>query len=271
MSHWKHLIKDWLPPAVLRTIKALRNNDIHFSGAYASWAEAQTHSTGYDAAAILTKVLDATLKVKNGEAAFERDSIVFDKIEYEWPVLTGLMWAASRNGGLSVLDFGGALGSSYFQNREFLRCLKSSSWSVVEQPHYVRAGQLHLQDETLCFYHTVAECLRKKSPNAVVVSSVLQYLEDPAGILNELLGVNADILILDRTIINSGASNRIYAQHVPASIYTASYPVQSISEKWLLDEIGKNYRLITDFESLPFPTLATIDSRFKGYIFKKNE
>ena len=70
---------------------------------------------------ILDKVLAATLKVKQGQAVFERDSVLFDEIEYSWPLLAGLMWAAASNGGkLNVLDFGGALGSSYYQNRKFL-------------------------------------------------------------------------------------------------------------------------------------------------------
>ena len=59
---------------------------------------------------ILGKVLEATLKVKNGEAVYERDLVLFDHIEFYWPVLSGLMWVAARNNGrLNVLDYGGTL------------------------------------------------------------------------------------------------------------------------------------------------------------------
>ena len=45
------------------------------------------------------------MKVKKGEAVYERDSMIFDQIEYSWPVLFGLMWAAAQNSGyLKVLD-----------------------------------------------------------------------------------------------------------------------------------------------------------------------
>jgi hypothetical protein len=42
-------------------------------------SEAAARSTGYDAAAIFEKTREATRKVRNGEAAFERDSVTFDK------------------------------------------------------------------------------------------------------------------------------------------------------------------------------------------------
>ena len=51
-------------------------------------------------------VLDASLKVKNGVAAFERDSVLFDEIEYSWPVTAELMHGAARSGGrVHVVDF----------------------------------------------------------------------------------------------------------------------------------------------------------------------
>jgi putative methyltransferase (TIGR04325 family) len=88
-------------------------NNTSFEGSYNTWQEADAHCNGYDNMDILEKVLFATLKVKNGEAVYERDSVIFDQIEYSWPVLTGLMWAAAQNSGcLKVLDFGGSLGSS---------------------------------------------------------------------------------------------------------------------------------------------------------------
>jgi putative methyltransferase (TIGR04325 family) len=71
-------------------------------------------STGYDSEIILEKTRDALLKVKNGEAAYERDSVLFDEIQYAWPLLTSLMWvAAQAKGILNVLDFGGSLGTTY--------------------------------------------------------------------------------------------------------------------------------------------------------------
>ncbi len=66
------------------------------------------------------------LKVKRGEAVYERDSIVLEKFQYSWPLTSGLLYAATMsNSKLNVLDFGGSLGSSYYQNRNYLKGIKN--------------------------------------------------------------------------------------------------------------------------------------------------
>ena len=273
IKSFKAFALDWLPPAMFRWVRNIvlgRKEMIRFEGGFATWEEASVQCTGYDAEEILAKVLDATLKVKRGEAAFERDSVLFDQIEYVWPVLAGLMWAAARNGGrLNVLDFGGALGSSYFQNLKFLQALPEVRWNVVEQAHYVEAGQVSIQDDHLRFYQTIEDCLSENQPNVVLLSSVLQYLPDPHKIINEVIAVKADAVIIDRTIINLSKAHRIYIQHVPASIYSATYPCRSLSEYLLIESMASNYQMAADFTSLQFPALLSIGSEFKGYFFQK--
>ena len=273
MNALRALARDWLPPAVVRMIRRRQggphqNEGLHFEGDFATWEEASAQCTGYDAENILAKVLAATLKVKRGEAAFERDSVLFDEVEYAWPVLAGLMWAAARNGGkLNVLDFGGALGSCYYQSRKFLQTLPGVHWNVVEQAHYIEAGRVHIQDEQLRFYKTIKECLSENQPNVILLSSVLQYLPAPDSILLELMKVGADAIVIDRTIVNYSSFDRIYVQHVPSRIYSASYPCRSLSEAALLAALGNKYLALGDFQSLNFPALNSIESEFKGYIF----
>lgn len=276
MNALRALARDWFPPAIVRLIRRRQgpqqDGGSRFEGDFATWEEANAHCTGYDAEEILAKVLAATLKVKRGEAAFERDSVLFDEIEYAWPVLAGLMWAAARNGGkLNVLDFGGALGSCYFQNRKFLQTLPEVRWNVVEQAHYVEAGRAHIQDGQLLFYKTIKECLNENQPNVILLSSVLQYLPAPGSILLELMKVGADAIVIDRTIVNHSSFDRIYVQHVPSLIYSASYPCRSLSESALLAALGKNYLALGDFPSLNFPALNSIESEFKGYIFIRSD
>lgn len=269
MNVFKTLVLDWLPPILIRWVRQIRGGGIYFEGEFATWNEASAKCTGYDAEYILTKVLAATLKVNRGEAVYERDSVIFNKIEYAWPVLAGLMWAAARGARLNVLDFGGALGSSYFQNREFLQSLPDVRWNVVEQAHYVEAGRVHIQNEQLRFYKSIEECLAENNPNVVLLSGVLQYLPDPRSILLDFLKVGADVVVLDRTIVNQSPVDRIYVQHVPPSIYSASYPCRSLSESVLINTFGVNYDFLGDFTSLDFPALNSIKSEFKGYIFTR--
>jgi putative methyltransferase (TIGR04325 family) len=264
----KNFLKDIIPPIIVRALRVRQSHSIWFEGPCASWEEASVKCSGYDAPDILKKVLDATLKVNRGEAAYERDSVPFDEVEYTWPVLAGLMGGAARNGGaLNVLDFGGALGSSYFQHRKFLETLPEVRWNIVEQPHYVGAGKTHVEDKHLRFYSTIDACLAVNQPNVVLLSSVLQYLPDIIDLVTQIKQIAAPILILDRTIVNDSGEDRIYIQHVPSTIYQATYPCRSLSQAKLISRFADIYQLEATFQSLDFPVLARINSNFKGFIF----
>jgi putative methyltransferase (TIGR04325 family) len=245
VSVLKATAREWLPPVFVRWIRQVRGGGIRFEGDFTTWEEASARCTGYDAERILAKVLAATLKVKRGETAFERDSVLFEEIEYAWPVLAGLMWAAARNGGtLNVLDFGGALGSSYFQNRKFLLSLPDVRWNVVEQPHYVEAGRKYIQDEHLSFYKSLEECLTENQPNVILLSSVLQYLKSPIELIGKLNKVGALCLVVDRTPFSLHGKNKLVAQKVPAAIYSASYPMWIFSLPEFKQLLEENWRLV---------------------------
>ena len=269
LNYFSSFAKHWLPPVLQQKLTRRKMNS--FDGPFSSWEEAEKGSAGYNSDLILEKVLKATLSVKNGEAVYERDSVLFDDTHYSWPVLSGLMWTAARfDGRLSVLDFGGSLGSSYFQNRNFLSSLNDLQWSVIEQDHYVVAGQKFIQDDSLSFYSTIKECVTARKPNVVILSSVLQYLKDPYSILEELCQINVDVILIDMTIVSNNYVDDVYIQNVPQSIYEASYPVRSLSRQELIKSIENfDYRMITDFDTLDFPQLVKLDSDFKGFIFSK--
>jgi putative methyltransferase (TIGR04325 family) len=217
-------------------------------------------------------VLEAALKVKRGEAAFERDSVLFDDVDYRWPVTAGLMWAAARsNGRLDVLDFGGSLGSVYFQHARLLSALADVRWNVVEQPHFARAGRAELQDERLRFYDSIGECLKEASPDVVLISGALQYVADPEPVIAELRAVGASVVIVDKTYVNTSTRHHIYAQHVPGRIYHASYPCRSLSESALIANFTPTYRLECAFDSADAPPVVQIGSNFKGFLFVNTE
>jgi len=95
----KQFIKSLIPPIMLEAVRKLKNNKYGWHGDYKSWQEAQSISSGYDSDEILQKVRSSLLKVKNGEAVYERDSVIFDEVQYSWPLLAGLMFAAAKSGG----------------------------------------------------------------------------------------------------------------------------------------------------------------------------
>jgi putative methyltransferase (TIGR04325 family) len=210
----------------------LPGTEFGWFGDYANWELAKAQTTGYDDGVILNKVKNALLKVKNGEAVYERDSVIFDEIQYSWGALAGLLYTASHTAkGLTVLDFGGSLGSGYFQNRNALAYVKDLSWNIVEQPHFVKAGIENFQNNELRFYEDIEEYKRSNPETDVLfLSSVIQYIDKPYHLLNLLIDVDPSIIIFDITTFTNLGRDIITIQKVPPVIYDASYPC------WFFDQ-----------------------------------
>jgi putative methyltransferase (TIGR04325 family) len=266
----KNLAKALLPPVVTATLNDWIGDPVVWSGDYRSWNEAVAASGRYDAAHILERVADSALRVKRGEAEYERDGVLFDEIQYSWPLLAGLLWVAARSAGrLDVLDFGGALGSTYFQNRRFLRGLAEVRWSIVEQPAFVARGKQDFEDETLRFYETVEACQRERTPSVVVLSSVLQYLERPYELIESLRG-RFQHLIVDLTGVHGGERDVLTVQHVPETIYPARYPCWFFSEARLRAALEREYALAAAFDSHIGQQVraARVRARYRGFILE---
>jgi len=235
-------------------------------GNYSSWELAKSKCTGYDEEQILDRVLENALKVKNGEIPFERDSVPFDRKVYSFPVLSALMWIAVQNQNkLNIIDFGGSLGTSYYQNINFLETLTDVNWCVIEQPQFVSAGLKHFKDKNLHFFTALDDCQEKYEINAILLSSVIQYIEKPYDLLEDIISRNFEYIIIDRTLFLEKDEGRLTIQKVPKRIYNASYCCWFLSESKFLSVLLSKYQLIYDFE---ITERINIKSLYKGYLFK---
>ncbi len=258
-------LKDILPPFSVRFLMGLMYG---WRGNYANWQQAQQKCTGYDSNIIFDKVKNAALKVKNGEAVFERDSVIFDEVQYSFPLLASLSQVALHsNSKLNVLDFGGSMGSCYYQNKDLFKGINELKWNIVEQEHFVAEGKKSFEDEHLKFYFNIEDCLAANKVNAILLSSVIQYIEKPYELLDDLLAKKVEYLIIDRTPLFKANKDRITIQKVPKKIYEAQYPCWILNENNLVNHITKKgYELIygADFTE----SINLKDACYKGYFFK---
>jgi putative methyltransferase (TIGR04325 family) len=269
------IFRDLTPPLLRRWANRLHPSPITYSGPFGSWDAAAANASGYDAPTIVSRVSISTRAVLDAEATYEQDGMAFKNLPPPpSPSLSGLLLAAACDGGrLSVLDFGGALGSHYLRWRHLLAALPNLAWSVVEQPAFVEAAYLLYQNHEfpLRFHTEISQCSEAR-PNAVLASSVLQYLVHPVATLRALMAVDAKVLVLDRTPFARDDISRVLVQRVSPKLYQASYPLQTLSRKDIAAVLLDRYELLQEFASADSSiTLRGADADYRGAIWvRKN-
>lgn len=243
-SGFKRLVRALIPRRLLAPIER-RFFRVRWEGDFPDWAAARTAGSGYDAVEITTRVTAAARAVRAGHAVYERDGVTFQQSPASWPALGFVKGAAKTGGpGLNVLDFGGSLGGIYSQNRAQLCECGTLRWSVVEQSALVEAGRREFATEELRFYSSIAEACDAAMPDVVLLASVLCYLPTPFVVLRELLQSAPARVVVERTGMTVQGRSRLTLQHVPRSIYRASYPCWFFNRDEFLAAFSGHYRLV---------------------------
>ena len=242
----KRAIRAVVPPSVLDPIiqRLLRNR---WEGDYESWAAAARRTRGYDEGSILDRVVASTRLVRDGVATFERDGVAFCEAAVQPHLLAGLQAAVRDGCELSVLDFGGSLGSLYWQLRGWLETQEKVRWSVVEQAHYVRAGSSEFADGRLRFFASIEECLERECPDVLLLAGVLPYLAEPHALLESVADRGFAHILIDRTGVIDRSTDRLTVQHVPRRIHKASYPCWFFNRERLLGHFACSYDLLREY------------------------
>ncbi|MEO7698643.1 MAG: methyltransferase, TIGR04325 family [Opitutus sp.] len=267
-------IKDVLPPLLYKAaavaVHRTRGDGLVFSGNYRSWSEVAAKAEGYGEQEILDRTLSAMKEVTAGRAVFERDSVLLPEPEYSFPALTALLWLSSRaKNRLELVDFGGALGSSFFQFRRFLSHLDEIRWAVVEQEHFVRCGQAELSGRGLSFHPSIDDALQGRPAELFFASSVLQYLPDPGAFLDSLMAHRFNYILIDRTAFIRGSQDRLTLQHNARSLYRASYPAWFFNETSFLKKFQSTYDVVYSFDGRDQVLLAGGDPYYRGFLFQR--
>lgn len=237
-----------------------------FRGDYSRWEDALADSRGYDDPAGLERVIAAARTVRRTEGSWDRDGEVFRSPTYHLPLLNALQAVAREQSHLKVVDFGGGLGSTWWQHRQALVTCPVR-WRVVEQAALVAAGQREFKDEALSFHETLSDAVREEQPDVVLLSSVLPYVAQPHFVLDEVIGIRADHIILDRTPFISGSDDRLVVQHTPPNLGGGSYPCWLFARAPLLDALARDYELLNEWPVAFDDVDATVT--YRGMHFRR--
>jgi len=264
----KQIVKKIVPISVLRLIASYRYG---FFGPYENWHAVQKKTVGYEHETILAKVESAVTMVKSGMAVYERDSVIFKKPEYSWFMVSALLYIARREcDKLNVVDFGGSLGSTYFQNRLFLEDLLEVKWNIVEQGNFVESGRKNFSDDHLNFYYSIDESLKHENSTTIIFASSIQYVENPYSILEKLVSeYSFEYIIFDRTTFGESAHDMVVLQKVPPQVYDASYPCWFLSKEKLIEFLSPKYELFVEADALGGEVVQhSVRGEYRGLFFK---
>lgn len=235
----------------------------------------QKYAGGYDALKILNQVDSATQKVREGKALYEQDGRCYDEPNNNYELIAALLHAKVRLSELSVLDFGGALGSTFFRYRQLLEEIEAN-WCVVEQKHFIDRGRQTVPE--IPFYYNMDKALAAPNkPNVLLLSGVLQYLDEPFKWFADMLSRDFSYIILDETAfqIDENIKTKVMLQHVPASIYSAIYPLNLFGQKEFKTFIAEHgYEIVWEWiyrgGQIPIKTMfGFTDTVDKGMLLKK--
>jgi putative methyltransferase (TIGR04325 family) len=223
--------------------------------------DAKSASNGYSENSILEKISYGTRRMLSDNSGWVRDGFLFREVQINYEILSILALQASESHSVRVIDFGGGLGTTFFQNRKILeRFGIEVCWNIIEQPHFVKEGKKILDSITnLHFFETLEESAIG-SRDLVVFSGVLEYLENPYSFLEKTVGLEVKPrgVLIDRSPIDLFNSEKFAVQSVDDSIHKAKLPLQILSQERIVEILSADYELVTEWVSATQPDLRSV-------------
>lgn len=227
-----NILRDLLPPLATELMRVVHPGTNTYIGPFPDWQAARQRAGQYDDPVLIENVVNAARASRDDPALIDQDAVLLRDLPPPFQLVSILLDAWRKRGSLHVLDFGGALGTSFRRCRPFLPA--GTQWSIVEQPALIRVGAAEFADGTLHFHETIDAAAAQAAPDVILLSSVLQYIDDPDALLRALGALPAAYLLLERTPVTPASGHKPAVQVVPRHIYPASYPLWLLSKQRIL-------------------------------------
>lgn len=234
---------------------------IRYLGDYHHWDDAYAECCGYEDETIINTVSNAIQKVLNGEASWERDGYLFYEQKFVYRICAAILRCAvqNKNQGVRILDIGGSLGSTYFQNRDYISDVKNLEYIIAEQDHFTEYGHKNLENGVLKFIKSKNDLEDYGKFDIVLMSASLQYIPEYEEIISRIMSIKPRYIIFDRLLVSDRM--RICRETVPQEIYKSSYPINIFSEKQVEQFFLPSYKIIEKDTSSVYETAYFADGK----------
>ena len=119
------------------------------------------------------------------------------------------------------------------------------------------------------FFPTIDECLAERPCDVLLMSGVLQCLSTPHRVVTEALAREFEFVIIDKTPFLETGGDMLTVQHVPATIYAASYPAWFFDRDRFLRLFEPSYEKIEEFDWGDVTEVGRARARHKGFLFRR--
>lgn len=220
-------LDQFIPPRMKLFARAVLSPYIGFTPAR-SWEEASAASHGYES----NVVIDSMYGHETPQG--ENFSLIVESRQLQ--ILAALGVAIQQKDTLRVLDVGGARGE-YFELVQILFADTKIDWIVLETPSLVpKTSSSTHGNSRITWTSDQTSCVGPF--DVVLLSSVLQYVQNPYELLQEMSQLTSK-LIINRLPLISGLHDEIAVQHLRMYGRRGSYPAWFFSESKFLESVGE--------------------------------
>lgn len=219
-------VDQFMPPRIKVLTRAILSPYIGFTPAR-TWEEATDASHGYESNVVIhTMYGHENSHGKNFSLTLESRHV---------QIVAALGVAIQQKETLRVLDVGGARGE-YFEIVQNLFSGTKIDWTVLETPSLVpRTVSERRGNSQITWTSEQSTCIGPF--DVVLLSSVLQYVEKPNELLQDMSRLTSK-LIINRLPLISGLQDEVAVQHLRMYGRRGSYPAWFFSESRFLEAVG---------------------------------
>lgn len=244
LYHLKSLFKRLLTKDIFNFFYKLKillfKKRLNLKGSYKNYSDALKNSNGYQESIILNKVEDAIIKILEGEDVWERDGSIFPNPQPKQKIVEIIEKISNKK--LSIIDFGGGLGTLYINNRKLFKSIKK--YYVIEQENFVISGNNISKKYNLPIKFLTSLKNIEFNPDIIIFSSVLQYIPNLEEILMQTYKLEPQIILIDRTCYTNNSEMKWHNQFIECYYEKIiSYPIRPLKKKYILNLLN-NYKVV---------------------------
>lgn len=267
----KNYVKKLIPKFIKLSLNQMLGRVNFYKGDYVSWQKALSSSSGYTSQSLINKVIESNNAVISKEAKYERDGVLFDEVNFAMELNACLLLGFVQKDDeklYEIVDFGGSLGTVYRQFDEFTSKQLNYSWNILEQEKLYEFGSANLETKKLKFHLSSESSISDFTPDIVIFSAVLEFLEDFKSPLRGAISACPKYIVFDRLPVWGGGYNHLSVL-VAARHITGSYPCW-IFHYDFLEKFLEGYELVSKWSALGGKfKFAAGEAEYIGMLWRK--